>query len=89
MCSVTLCAFVLYMYVNQFFSLLGFSIIIFPIINAFFSLVNSISIFIRPFQLHLVHWNSSKYHSPMEAVSKSDGLAVLGVFLEVLLPHMA
>lgn len=36
-----------------------------------------------PAELHLVHWNSSKYHSPMEAVSKSDGLAVLGIFLEL------
>lgn len=34
-------------------------------------------------QLHLVHWNSSKYGSPEEAVTKPDGLAVLGMFITV------
>ncbi|XP_032830553.2 carbonic anhydrase 2 [Petromyzon marinus] len=33
-------------------------------------------------ELHLVHWNSAKYKSFAEAANKSDGLAVLGVFLE-------
>ena len=34
------------------------------------------------FQLHLVHWNT-KYGSVGEALSKPDGLAVIGIFLEV------
>lgn len=34
------------------------------------------------FQLHLVHWNT-KYPSFGEAASKPDGLAVVGVFLQV------
>ena len=33
-------------------------------------------------QLHLVHWNT-KYPSFGDAASKSDGLAVVGVFLKV------
>ncbi|XP_049880947.1 carbonic anhydrase 1 [Pectinophora gossypiella] len=32
-------------------------------------------------ELHLVHWNTSKYNSFAEAAGKEDGLAVLGVFL--------
>ncbi|XP_051538368.1 carbonic anhydrase 2 [Myxocyprinus asiaticus] len=35
-----------------------------------------------PAELHLVHWNT-KYPSFGEAVDKPDGLAVVGVFLEV------
>ena len=34
-------------------------------------------------ELHLVHYNSTKYSTFCEAVDKPDGLAVLGVFLEV------
>ncbi|KTF93488.1 hypothetical protein cypCar_00009876 [Cyprinus carpio] len=34
-----------------------------------------------PAELHLVHWNT-EYPSFVEAVSKPDGLAVVGVFLE-------
>jgi hypothetical protein len=34
-------------------------------------------------QLHLVHWNTSKYKTFAEAAKASDGLAVLGVFLKV------
>ncbi|XP_052397857.1 carbonic anhydrase 2 [Carassius gibelio] len=34
-----------------------------------------------PAELHLVHWNT-KYPSIAEAVTKPDGLAVVGVFLE-------
>lgn len=34
------------------------------------------------FQLHLVHWNT-KYASFGEAASQPDGLAVVGVFLQV------
>lgn len=34
-------------------------------------------------QLHLVHWNTSKYNTFAEAAKASDGLAVLGVFLKV------
>ena len=33
-------------------------------------------------QLHLVHWNT-KYGLFSSAVTKPDGLAVIGVFLEV------
>merc|ERR1712240_817155 len=36
-----------------------------------------------PAELHLVHWNKSKYSSPNEAAGEPDGLAVLGMFLEV------
>jgi len=34
-------------------------------------------------QLHLVHWNAIKYKSFGEAAAAPDGLAVLGIFLEV------
>ena len=34
-------------------------------------------------QLHLVHWNKSKYRSFAEAADKDDGLAVLGFFTKV------
>ncbi|KAK9497300.1 hypothetical protein O3M35_004644 [Rhynocoris fuscipes] len=34
-------------------------------------------------ELHLVHWNSDKYRSFNEAACQPDGLAVLGIFLEV------
>ncbi|KAJ8930367.1 hypothetical protein NQ314_016831, partial [Rhamnusium bicolor] len=33
-------------------------------------------------ELHLVHWNSSKYRSFAEAAKHPDGLCVLGVFLK-------
>ncbi|KAJ8400453.1 hypothetical protein AAFF_G00395770 [Aldrovandia affinis] len=33
-------------------------------------------------ELHLVHWNASKYQTFGEAAAAPDGLAVLGVFLE-------
>lgn len=36
-----------------------------------------------PAELHLVHWNRSKYDSPNVAAGEPDGLAVLGIFLEV------
>ncbi|WAR30554.1 CAH2-like protein [Mya arenaria] len=32
-------------------------------------------------ELHLVHWNASKYSSFADAVQKPDGLAVLGIFI--------
>ena len=35
-----------------------------------------------PFQLHLVHYNT-KYGDFKTAVDKRDGLAVIGVFLQV------
>uniref|UniRef100_A0A182W8K4 Alpha-carbonic anhydrase domain-containing protein n=1 Tax=Anopheles minimus TaxID=112268 RepID=A0A182W8K4_9DIPT len=38
-------------------------------------------------ELHLVHWNQSKYKSFAEAAGHPDGLAVLGVFLKVGKPH--
>lgn len=34
-------------------------------------------------ELHLVHWNTTKYTSFDEAAKHHDGLAVLGVFLKV------
>ncbi|GBP29280.1 Carbonic anhydrase [Eumeta japonica] len=34
-------------------------------------------------ELHLVHWNTTKYNSFVEAAGQPDGLAVLGVFLTV------
>jgi len=42
------------------------------------SCVTSVSL-----QLHLVHWNAIKYKSFGEAAAAPDGLAVLGIFLEV------
>lgn len=38
-------------------------------------------------ELHLVHWNQTKYSSFAEAAGQPDGLAVLGVFLKVGKPH--
>merc|ERR1712241_1548522 len=32
-------------------------------------------------ELHLVHWNRSKYASPNEAAGQPDGLSVLGIML--------
>ena len=43
--------------------------------------------FLFCFQLHLVHWNCVKYSSFSEAVDKNDGLAVLGVMIEVGLKY--
>ncbi|KAL6083950.1 hypothetical protein STEG23_012178 [Scotinomys teguina] len=34
-------------------------------------------------ELHVVHWNSAKYSSVAEAVSKADGMAIIGVLLKV------
>lgn len=34
-------------------------------------------------ELHLVHWNTTKYNSFQEAAGQPDGLAVLGVLLMV------
>uniref|UniRef100_U3IZ35 Carbonic anhydrase n=1 Tax=Anas platyrhynchos platyrhynchos TaxID=8840 RepID=U3IZ35_ANAPP len=36
-----------------------------------------------PCELHLVHWNARKYATFGEAAAAPDGLAVVGVFLEV------
>ncbi|KRT84942.1 hypothetical protein AMK59_144, partial [Oryctes borbonicus] len=33
-------------------------------------------------ELHLVHWNASKYSSFAEAAEQPDGLTVLGIFLQ-------
>ncbi|XP_028622152.1 carbonic anhydrase 13 isoform X2 [Grammomys surdaster] len=41
----------------------------------------------RTNQLHVVHWNSDKYPSFVEAAHESDGLAVLGVFLQIGEPN--
>ncbi|KAI5635751.1 eukaryotic-type carbonic anhydrase domain-containing protein [Phthorimaea operculella] len=38
-------------------------------------------------ELHLVHWNTSKYNSFAEAAGQADGLAVLGVLLAVGKKH--
>ncbi|XP_045437536.1 carbonic anhydrase 13 isoform X2 [Pipistrellus kuhlii] len=37
----------------------------------------------RTNQLHVVHWNADKYPSFVEAAHAPDGLAVLGVFLQI------
>ncbi|XP_036854120.1 carbonic anhydrase 13 isoform X1 [Manis javanica] len=34
-------------------------------------------------ELHVVHWNSDKYPSFVEAAHEPDGLAVLGIFLQI------
>uniref|UniRef100_A0A670IJM5 Carbonic anhydrase n=2 Tax=Podarcis muralis TaxID=64176 RepID=A0A670IJM5_PODMU len=36
-----------------------------------------------PCELHLVHWNAKKYVTFEEAAAAPDGLAVIGVFLEI------
>ncbi|XP_022357754.1 carbonic anhydrase 13-like [Enhydra lutris kenyoni] len=36
-------------------------------------------------ELHVVHWNSDKYPSFVEAAHEPDGLAVLGVFLQFMI----
>lgn len=38
-------------------------------------------------ELHLVHWNCTKYASFGEAVNKHDGLAVLGIMIEAGSEH--
>nr|XP_056718759.1 carbonic anhydrase 7 [Euleptes europaea] len=38
-------------------------------------------------ELHLVHWNAKKYRTFGEAVEAPDGLAVVGVFLEIGKEH--
>uniref|UniRef100_A0A8C5UHE3 Carbonic anhydrase n=1 Tax=Malurus cyaneus samueli TaxID=2593467 RepID=A0A8C5UHE3_9PASS len=45
----------------------------------------------RPFpcELHLVHWNARKYTTFGEAAAAPDGLAVVGVFLEVRIAKIA
>lgn len=35
-------------------------------------------------ELHLVHWNTTKYATFNEAAEHPDGLCVLGVFLKVI-----
>ncbi|XP_021111635.1 carbonic anhydrase 1 [Heterocephalus glaber] len=34
-------------------------------------------------ELHVVHWNSAKYSSVGEAISKPDGMAIIGVLMKV------
>nr|QGA42399.1 carbonic anhydrase [Eptatretus stoutii] len=38
-------------------------------------------------ELHMVHWNSSKYSNMQQAVAQPDGLAVIGVFIQVGAEH--
>ncbi|XP_054026025.1 carbonic anhydrase 7 isoform X2 [Dryobates pubescens] len=40
-----------------------------------------------PCELHLVHWNARKYATFGEAAAAPDGLAVVGVFLEIGKEH--
>uniref|UniRef100_A0A8C0BD94 Carbonic anhydrase n=1 Tax=Buteo japonicus TaxID=224669 RepID=A0A8C0BD94_9AVES len=42
-----------------------------------------------PCELHLVHWNARKYATFGEAAAAPDGLAVVGVFLEVKITKIA
>lgn len=42
-----------------------------------------------PLKLHLVHWNAKKYKTFGEAAAAPDGLAVVGVFLEVTITKIA
>lgn len=50
-------------------------------LNLFFHLVLAHVSFLS--QMHVVHFNSDKYATMSMAVDKSDGLAVLGVLIEV------
>ncbi|XP_075045405.1 carbonic anhydrase 5A, mitochondrial isoform X2 [Mixophyes fleayi] len=38
---------------------------------------------VYPAELHLVHWNCSKYRSFEEAIMEGNGLAVIGIFLKL------
>ena len=49
----------------------------------FLSLSPSLSLSPVKLQLHLVHWNT-KYGLMSKAVEQPDGLAVIGVFLQVM-----
>ncbi|NP_001084659.1 carbonic anhydrase VB, mitochondrial L homeolog [Xenopus laevis] len=40
-----------------------------------------------PAELHLVHWNCSKYRTFEEAIMEPNGLAVIGVFLKIGKQH--
>ncbi|XP_076321962.1 carbonic anhydrase 13-like [Tachypleus tridentatus] len=42
-----------------------------------------------PAEIHLVHWNPDKYKSFEEGASNGDGLAVLGIFLQIGDEHPA
>ncbi|XP_010966488.1 carbonic anhydrase 5A, mitochondrial isoform X4 [Camelus bactrianus] len=44
---------------------------------------------VYPAELHLVHWNAVRYPNYQEAVTGEDGLAVLGVFLQLGARHQA
>lgn len=35
-------------------------------------------------QLHIVHYNSERYHNISTAMTQKDGLAVLGILIEVV-----
>ncbi len=59
--------------------LLLYIIFVYPVFVAIFGLTSA------SLQLHLVHWNAIKYKSFGEAAAAPDGLAVLGIFLEVSL----
>lgn len=50
-------------------------------VSAALRCVNSLSTL---FQLHLVHWNSTKYENYKKASVGETGLAVIGVFLKVV-----
>lgn len=45
------------------------------------------STLLLPLKLHLVHWNARKYATFGEAAAAPDGLAVVGVFLEIGKEH--
>lgn len=47
------------------------------------------STLLLPLKLHLVHWNARKYATFGEAAAAPDGLAVVGVFLEVRITKIA
>ena len=34
-------------------------------------------------QLHLIHWNSTKYSSLEDALGKPDGIAIIALFIQV------
>ncbi|XP_070536616.1 carbonic anhydrase-related protein-like isoform X2 [Ptychodera flava] len=40
-----------------------------------------------PMELHLIHWNSSRYSSLEEAMGKPDGIAVVALFIQVGREH--
>ncbi|XP_060098947.1 carbonic anhydrase-related protein [Heteronotia binoei] len=40
-----------------------------------------------PMELHLIHWNSTMYHSIDEAIGKKNGIAIIALFVQIGKEH--